>query len=155
FAKHGFSGQTRELTNTLGISKGLLYRYFPSKDALIDRIYEEVFLRRFRPEWSDILSDETKSVKSRLHEFYLDYAKMLHDYEWVRIYLFSGLAGASINQRFARLVMERVYRPVIALLRKEFKHPGFGRKPMSEPEIELMWGLHGSIFYIGMRKWVY
>jgi hypothetical protein len=26
---------------------------------------------------------------------------------------------------------------------------------MSEPEIELMWSLHGSIFYIGMRKWVY
>ncbi|HWV51620.1 hypothetical protein [Pseudorhodoplanes sp.] len=26
---------------------------------------------------------------------------------------------------------------------------------MSEPEIELMWSLHGSIFYIGIRKWVY
>jgi len=28
-------------------------------------------------------------------------------------------------------------------------------EPMSGPEIELMWSLHGSMFYIGIRKWVY
>ena len=36
FAERGFEGQTRELTSRLGISKGLLYRYFPGKEALID-----------------------------------------------------------------------------------------------------------------------
>ena len=50
FAEHGFSGQTRALTSELGVSKGLLYRYFPSKEALIDRVYDEVFLHRWRPD---------------------------------------------------------------------------------------------------------
>jgi AcrR family transcriptional regulator len=155
FAEHGFSGQTRELTRRLGISKGLLYRYFSSKDALIDRIYEEVFLRRWRPEWESTLADRSQPLLARLKRFYLDYAKMLHDYEWVRIYLFSGLAGASINQRFGKLVIETIYKRVIGELRHEFGRPGLAQRPMSELEAELMWSLHGGIFYIGVRKWVY
>lgn len=155
FAEHGFSGQTRELTHRLGISKGLLYRYFPSKEALIDRIYHEVFLRRWRPEWEATLADRSRPLLARLKAFYLDYAKMLHDYEWVRIYLFSGLDGASINRRFGALVVERIYKRVIGELRGEFGLPDLNEQPMTEAEAELMWSLHGSIFYIGVRKWVY
>ncbi|MDI7047032.1 TetR/AcrR family transcriptional regulator, partial [Escherichia coli] len=43
FATHGFSGSTRELARQLGVTQPLLYRYFPSKEALIDRVYEEVY----------------------------------------------------------------------------------------------------------------
>ncbi len=46
FAEHGFEGQTRELARRLGITQPLLYRYFPDKAALIDRVYREVFLDR-------------------------------------------------------------------------------------------------------------
>ncbi|MCK4866558.1 MAG: TetR/AcrR family transcriptional regulator, partial [Alphaproteobacteria bacterium] len=27
--------------------------------------------------------------------------------------------------------------------------------PFSEREIELAWGLHGGVFYIAIRKWIY
>jgi hypothetical protein len=27
--------------------------------------------------------------------------------------------------------------------------------PITELEFELVWGLHASIFYIGIRKWIY
>lgn len=155
FAKHGFSGQTRELAAELGISKGLLYRYFPSKDHLIDRIYDEMFVRRWSPEWDAMLVDRSVPLLARLKRFYLDYSKMLHDYEWVRIYLYSGLDGASIAQRFAKLVTERIYKPIIGELRHEFGLPDLAAQPMTEPETELMWALHGGIFYIGIRKWVY
>jgi len=33
--------------------------------------------------------------------------------------------------------------------------PDIAKVPMSEPESELMWSLHGSIFYIGIRVSVY
>ena len=33
--------------------------------------------------------------------------------------------------------------------------PDIETVPLTEPEIELMWSLHGSLFYIGIRKWVY
>jgi AcrR family transcriptional regulator len=156
FADRGFEGQTRELTSRLGISKGLLYRYFPGKDALIDRIYEEVFIGRWSVQWDEMIADRSTKLLPRLKSFYVQYAlKMLHNYEWVRIYLLSGLAGASINRRFGNFVAEHVFGPVLNELRHEFKLPDIQKLPVSEPEMELMWGLHGAIFYIGIRKWVY
>jgi len=155
FAAHGFSGQTRELANELGISNGLLYRYFPSKEALIDQVYEEVFLRRWNPDWPMILADRSRPLRERLTAFYVDYAKLPLDYEWGRIYLHAGLAGASINQRYIRLAKERIFKPVMDELRREAGAPPIKKVEITEPELELMWSLHGSIFYIGIRKWVY
>jgi AcrR family transcriptional regulator len=155
FAARGFSGQTRELASELGISKGLLYRYFPSKEDLIDRIYDEMFVRRWEPEWEVILIDRSMPLLARLKRFYLSYSKMLVNYEWVRIYLFSALHGSTIAQRFAKMVSERIYAPIIGEMRHEFGLPSLAKQPMTEPESELMWALHGGIFYIGVRKWVY
>jgi AcrR family transcriptional regulator len=155
FAAHGFSGQTRELANELGISKGLLYRYFPSKEALIESVYQEVFLRRWSPAWQAALTDRNRPLIERLKAFYADYATLPLEYEWGRIYLYAGLAGASINRRYVRLAIERIFKPVIGELRHEFGYPPIERIEITEPELELMWSLHGSIFYIGMRKWVY
>ena len=155
FAEHGFSGQTRELAKELGISKGLLYRYFPSKEALIDRVYQEVFLRRWSPTWQAELTDRNRALIERLKTFYADYAKLPLEYEWGRIYLYAGLAGASINRRYVRLANERIFKPVIGELRHEFGFRPIEQLEITEPELELMWSLHGSIFYIGMRKWVY
>jgi AcrR family transcriptional regulator len=155
FAERGFSGQTRELAQQLGISQGLLYRYFPTKEMLIERIYEELFVSRMKPEWDVGLSDRATPLLSRLTRFYLDYATMLHDDEWGRIYLYSGLGGSTIAQRFAGHVTQNIFTRIIEELRREFRLPGLMVKPMTEPESELMWSLHGSIFYIGIRKWVY
>jgi AcrR family transcriptional regulator len=82
FAERGFQGQTRDLAEQLGISTGLLFRYFPTKDALIDRIYETLFEGRWKPEWDEILGNRSRDLRERLIEFYLDYSQMLHDYEW-------------------------------------------------------------------------
>jgi AcrR family transcriptional regulator len=155
FAAHGFSGQTRELASELGISKGLLYRYFPSKEALIESVYQEVFLRRWSPTWQSVLTDRNRPLIERLNVFYAEYAKLPLEYEWGRIYLYAGLAGASINRRYVRLVSERIFRPVIGELRHEFGLRPIEQVEITEPELELIWSLHGSIFYIGMRKWVY
>jgi AcrR family transcriptional regulator len=155
FAEHGFGGQTRELANELGISKGLLYRYFPSKDSLIERVYEEVFLGRWKPQWQPILTDESRPLIERLKTFYVDYAKLTLEYEWGRIYLYAGLAGASINRRYARLAYERIFKPVIGEVRREIGAPPIDQVAITEPESELLWSLHGAIFYIGVRKWIY
>src|SRR5450631_298512 len=117
FSEHGFSGQTRELATELGISKGLLYRYFSSKEVLIERVYQEVFLRRWSPTWQAELADRNRALIERLKTFYADYAKLPLEYEWGRIYLYAGLAGASINRRYVRLAFERIFKPVIDELR--------------------------------------
>jgi AcrR family transcriptional regulator len=132
-----------------------LYRYFPSKEALIERVYQEVFLRRWSPAWQAALTDRSHVLIERLKTFYADYAKLPLEYEWGRIYLYAGLAGASINRRYVKLASERIFKPVIGELRLEFGYPPIEQVAITEPELELMWSLHASIFYIGMRKWVY
>ena len=38
FAEAGFGGDTRELAKRVNVTHPLLFRYFPSKDALIERV---------------------------------------------------------------------------------------------------------------------
>lgn len=155
FAERGFGGQTRELAQQLGITQGLLYRYFPTKDLLIERIYEELFVKRLKPEWDRDLADRSTPLLPRLLRFYLDYAVMLHDYEWGRIYLYSGLGGATIARRFVSQIKQGLFRRVLGELRHDLRLPGIEQVPITEAESELMWSLHGSIFYIGIRMSVY
>lgn len=155
FADVGFGGQTRELAKRLGITQGLLYRYFPSKEALLDRVYQEVFEAKWNPEWDDWLEDEGQPLRDRLIRFYTDYARVIHTYEWVRIFLLSGMAGLDINQRYLRLVRKRIYPKIVGLLRQDFGLPKRTDGAMSRQEEDLMFDLHGMVFFLGVRKWVY
>ena len=40
-----------------------LFRYFPTKEALIERVYREVYLNRWQPEWEVLLNDKTDRCK--------------------------------------------------------------------------------------------
>ena len=44
FSEEGFGGGTRDLARRLGVTQPLLYRYFPSKDDLIEQVYRTVYL---------------------------------------------------------------------------------------------------------------
>jgi AcrR family transcriptional regulator len=155
FCEVGFGGQTRELARRLGITQPLLYRYFPNKEALIDRVYQEVYLNRWDPRWEELLDDHARPARERIIAFYLDYAKAVLSYEWIRIFMFSGLRGMNLNNRYLTLVRDRIYTRVIRELRREHGLPTPAELPISELEFELVWALHASIFYIGIRKWIY
>jgi len=155
FCEVGFSGQTRELAKRLGVTQPLLYRYFPNKNALIERVYQEVYLNRWNPHWEEILDDRTRSLRERLIAFYTDYAKAVLTYEWIRIFMFAGLQGMDLNARYLTLVRDRIYTRVIREVRFEHGLPAPGDRPITEFEFELVWALHASIFYIGIRKWIY
>ena len=73
FSEHGFGGQTRELSSSLGIAQPLLYRYFPSKQALIHRIFEEFFEKRWNGNWQALILNESLSIEARLRRFYSEY----------------------------------------------------------------------------------
>lgn len=155
FAEVGFDGQTRELARRIGIAQPLLYRYFPSKDALIERVYQEVYLNRWDPRWEQLLDDRSRPLDERLVALYLDYARMILRYEWIRIWMFSGLKGMDLNQRYLTLLRDRLFARVIREVRHAHRLPPPDEIPISELEYEVVWGLHASIFYIGVRRWIY
>jgi AcrR family transcriptional regulator len=155
FAEVGFEGQTRELARRLGITQPLLYRYFPSKSALIERVYREFFVTRLDPQSESELVDRSMPLRARLARFYLAYARRTLTYEWVRIYMFSGLKGVGLNPRYQKLLRERVFTPVIREIRAELGLPQPPERPLSDGEFEHVYALHASIFYLGVRKWIY
>ncbi|MEN9769531.1 MAG: hypothetical protein RLZZ180_1161, partial [Pseudomonadota bacterium] len=61
FADKGLDGQLRDLASSIGVTHALLYHYFPTKQALIDRVYLEVFEGRWQPEWETLLDDPERS----------------------------------------------------------------------------------------------
>jgi AcrR family transcriptional regulator len=153
FAEEGFEGGTRELARKLGVTQPLLYRYFPSKDDLIHEVYRSVFLDRWNPDWDALLGDRTLPIRTRLERFYRSYTDTIFKREWMRIYLFAGLKGLGLNRWYVDVVQDRILVRII----EEYRHEaGLPVRSSPEPtELELVWQLHGGIFYYGMRKHIY
>lgn len=155
FAEVGLGGQTRELAQRLGVTQPLIYRYFPTKQDLIDRVYEEVFVGRWRPEWTGLISDRSVPLRDRLIAFYSAYARDVLTYEWIRIYMFAGLAGEDINRRYIALLEDQLLVPIASAVRHAAGVPGIDDVPVSELEIEAAWHIHAAVFYYFVRKHIY
>jgi AcrR family transcriptional regulator len=153
FAKYGIDGQLRNLTKELGVTHTLLYHYFPTKDALIQEVYKEVFESRWKPEWEALLDDESLTPEEKFNAFYLDYTNTVLTYDFVRILIFSGLSDHSISDRFFELLRSRLLPRLIRETRKYCNQPTTPNP--TQRELEFLMGLHGGIFYIGMRRWIY
>jgi AcrR family transcriptional regulator len=153
FAEHGLDGQMRVLAAEIGITHTLLYHYFPTKQALLDRVYLELFEGRWRAEWEKLLDDPTLPCAEKFSRFYCDYSRDVLNREFVRIFIFSGLSDRYITDRFFELLRRRLFP---RLIRETRALRGIvSRSKPSQAEFELLMGLHGGIFYIGVRRWIY
>lgn len=153
FSVHGFGGQLRDLAKSIGVTHALLYHYFPTKQALVDRVYLEVFEGRWRAEWDALLDDPDMAVEDKLTAFYWEYVTITLSQEFVRILVFSGLTDHTITDRFFAMLRVRLFPRLIRETRR-FRGLASRAKP-SEREMELLMGLHGGFFYITMRRWIY
>lgn len=147
FAEVGFSGPTRDLASRIGITQPLLYKYFASKAELSEAVFEKVYLDRLNPRWPALLSDRARPLRDRLVEFYGEYTAAIFTYEWMRIFMFAGLAGEALNRRYLEHVRDMLLKPVLAEMT--------GQAGPRKPEMEDIWNLHGSIVYLGIRKFIY
>ena len=153
FAERGFDAQLRDLAADIGITHPLLYHYFPTKQALVDRVYEEVFEGSWKPEWEALLDDRQRPVPEKFLSFYSDYSRTVLRREFVRILVFSGLGDRTITDRFFALLGERLFPRLIRETRR-YRGSRSRAKPTMR-EHELLMGLHGGIFYNGMRRFIY
>lgn len=153
FADRGLDGQLRELAQSLGITHTLLYHYFPTKQALIDRVYREMFEGLWKTEWEQLLDDPKLDAQTKFTRFYVAYAQVVLERDFVRILVFSGLSDRSIPDRFFGILRERLFP---RLIRETRRHCGVAsRAKPNVRELEQLMGLHGGVFYIGVRRWIY
>lgn len=147
FAEVGLGGTTRDLATRIGITQALLYRYFASKADLVEAVFERVFLGRLQPHWVVALRDRTVPLDARLCAFYREYTAAIFTYEWMRIFMWSGLAGEKLNLRYLSRLGDSLLRPMA----EEIAAAG----PYRAPDMEEIWALHGGIVYLGIRRFIY
>lgn len=155
FAEVGFGGQTRELARQLGMSQSLLFKYFPTKGELIDRVYQEVYLARWNPYWEVLISNKDIPLRQRLLKFYSEYARRIMDYHWIRIFLYAGLLGSEINKNYLDLLKSRIIYRICHAARDEAGLPKLSDNELSERDLQLVWALQGSILYLAIQRHVY
>lgn len=155
FAEFGFDGRTRELADYLGISQALLFRYYPSKSALIDRVYDVVFLNRWNSSWEETLADRNIPLAKRLKLFYKDYNRSIDRYEVIRISLFSALRGETISTRYYTRIRDRLICPMVLEFRHTLDLPLDPMLAIDNNEEQLVFSLHATVIYAIMRKHVF
>lgn len=80
------------------MTQPLIYRYFPSKEDLIQAVYLKIYLTRWRPEWQIALNDAAVPIRDRLVAFCTEFTAAVLTPEWIRICLSAGLRGLEMNQ---------------------------------------------------------
>jgi len=154
FAEVGFEGTTRALAERLGVTQALIYRYFPTKQDLIDDALASVFGDRWDPAWDDLLADRERPLAERLTAFYCAYHARSTALS-MRLFVRAGLDGQSLPGRHGARLTERIFAPIIAALREEAGLPDFAQRGMLRGERELAMTLHGAVIFLGIRKHVY
>lgn len=154
FSEEGFEGGTRELARQLGITQPLIYRYFSTKADLINEVYHAVYVSQWDDGWARGLQKRDRPLRERLRIFYDGYTSAIFNRRWMRIFFFAGLKGLDINKRYIARVSEHLLRPICREMRVEL---GFGDddRPLTQAEFDIVWMMHGLIFYQGIREHIY
>lgn len=154
FSDFGFQASTREIAKHIGITQPLLYRYFKTKGELIDRVYSEVFLSRWKGEWQTDLQNRDVPFRIRFKEYLRNYCDSILDRNWIRIFLLGALNDQTINRRYLSMLQERTFPIILAELYASIgiDNTDEGNRALDN---EILWSFHSSFFYIGVRKFVY
>ena len=154
FAEEGFRAPTRQLASRLGVTQALIYRYFPSKQALINRVFADVFVGDLSDDSMKRLLDSSESIEARLTAFYQTFANRFSK-QRLGLFLRAELDDQDLAAQYTRPLNQRILMPVISALRQEARLPPPARKPVIAAERELALMLHGAIVHLGMRKHIY
>lgn len=142
FAEVGFEGQTRVLANRLGVTQPLLYRYFPDKNALIERVCHEIF-EMWHADWNLRLADRTLPPDERITGLYRAYVRTAYSHERARLFLFATLRDPALAARHLDRLRTLLFVPLCREVRLELGCDG----KVTPRDIDLAASLHGAVDY--------
>ncbi len=152
FSEYGLTAQTRALAAACGISQRLLYRFFPTKEALLDEVYGDAIFGPFKAVWFDKLANRSQGIEERLIDFYEDYFSAVLTRKWLRLFLYSSLAEGKMAPDYIAAIIKRL----ITVIAEEVASELEVTLPDDEALVhEIAWTLHGSISHFAIRRHLY
>ena len=150
FAKNGLSAQIRDLAKSIGVSQALVFKYFESKENLLECVYQKIFLDHWNDGWRHDLADRRTPLRERLVQFYLQYMDVINDYDWIRICLQASLSNQDLTRRYINEHLNGVLEAIALEIRAEN-----GVRTQEKPsawEVEQVWFIHSAIAYYSVRN---
>jgi AcrR family transcriptional regulator len=152
FSEHGLDAQTRAIAEACGVSQRLLYSLFASKAALIEEVYNREIAGLFKAMWFVTLKDRSVPIEERLNAFYRDYYETLLTRRWLRLFLFSSLAGLRMAPTYTNAVVTHALEIIVG----EAAHEAGRAVPTDKAELtEIGWLLHGAVSHLAIRRRIY
>lgn len=152
FAEYGLTAQTRALADACGVAQRLLYRYFPSKSALLAEVYEEGIVAPFRSVWLVQLRDRSQPLEPRLNAFYRSYFDAVLTRQWLRLFLYASLAEARMAPDYIQAIIMEMLETIV----DETAHDQKVEPPRERGlRHELGWVLHGAVSHFAIRRHLY
>jgi AcrR family transcriptional regulator len=155
FAENGFSATLQELADRVGVTQPLLHRYFPTKANLIAACRQELMRGHWKPEWRAIIADRAVPLATRLERFYQDYLPRIYRRHWYRTFMFIALSDAAFARAYLQQYSGKLLDLIVGEARREFGFPSPAKVPIHEREHELVWGMHSTFVFIGIRCFIY
>lgn len=152
FSEYGLTAQTRGLAAACGISQRLLYRYFPTKEALLDEVYRAAIVGPFKAVWFAELSDRGMPLEKRLIRFYDDYFSTVFTNRWLRLFMYSSLADVGMAPNYTSSMILQLLEIVVAEAGRE---QGVKVPADTDLQHEIGWTLHGALSHYAIRRHLY
>jgi AcrR family transcriptional regulator len=154
FAAQGFTASTNDLAERMGVRKTLLYKYFPSKEGLIEEVLKAFLNTSWLSYFSDIVADRAIPLEERL---IASFTSMLENEQEksLRLLIRSMLDGIELPQGFFNEFDKKLILPIIIELRHIHNLTDIGSLPLMDSERELALGLYGSLFFYSIRRHIY
>ncbi|HEY1944877.1 MAG TPA: TetR/AcrR family transcriptional regulator [Roseiarcus sp.] len=152
FAQYGLTAQTRGLATACGISQRLLYRYFPTKDVLIEEVYRAAIAGPFKAVWFSELSDRNKPLEERLNHFYKDYFATIFTSRWLRLFMHASLADVGMAPNYTSSMILQLLEMIVAEAACE---QDVATPLNKDVQHEIGWTLHGALSHYAIRRHIY
>jgi AcrR family transcriptional regulator len=152
FSEYGLTAQTRGLAAACGISQRLLYRYFPTKESLLNEVYRTAIAGPFKAVWFAELADSSLSLEYRLNRFYKDYFTTIFTSRWLRLFMYSSLAGVGMAPNYTSSMILQLLELIVVEAGKEQNLAIPADKDLQH---EIGWTLHGALSHYAIRRHLY
>jgi AcrR family transcriptional regulator len=152
FSEYGLTAQTRALAEACGVAQRLLYRYFPSKAALLSEVYEEAIASPFKAVWRIQLKDRSRPWDERLVAFYVSYFEGLLTRRWLRLFLYASLAEARMAPNYNQAILLDTLELIVVETAADQNVDLPADRALLH---ELAYVLHGTVSHFAIRRHIY
>lgn len=155
YSLKGMAITVQELADRVQVTQPLVHRYFPTKVDLLAAISDVVQNGHWDTRWRELLVDPDIPFPERLETFYNYYLPNIYKPRWFRAFMFLSLSDPAFAQAYLMKFKNSLFSEIVEGARQQFGFPSTQDRAATEREFELVWSMHSSLIYAGIRFCIY